>query len=141
MEKIAIIKLGAQSIKLSLFDVASNGYYNLFDNAPGADDFLQSFRKRTVGIQLNGISHAFDLFKQLCSSRVQQRLPTCDCDAVKKFFTAFQKGEKFTGTQLHIFLAPPDQGSIVAEGTAEIASAGKYGASDLAGKIQQCHLP
>lgn len=31
MEKIAIIKLGAQSIKLSLIDVASNGYFNLFD--------------------------------------------------------------------------------------------------------------
>ena len=31
MEKIAIIKLGAQSVKLSLFDVAPNGYYNLFD--------------------------------------------------------------------------------------------------------------
>lgn len=31
MEKIAIIKLGAQSIKLSLIDVAANGYYNLFD--------------------------------------------------------------------------------------------------------------
>ena len=31
MEKIAIIKLGAQSINLSLVDVAPNGYYNLFD--------------------------------------------------------------------------------------------------------------
>lgn len=31
MEKIAIIKLSAQSIKLSLVDIASNGYYNLFD--------------------------------------------------------------------------------------------------------------
>ena len=31
MEKIAIIKLGAQTIKISLVDVAPNGYFNLFD--------------------------------------------------------------------------------------------------------------
>ena len=31
MEKYAIIKLSAQTIKLSLIDVAPNGYYNLFD--------------------------------------------------------------------------------------------------------------
>lgn len=31
MEKIAIIKLGADTIKLSLVDFAPNGYYNLFD--------------------------------------------------------------------------------------------------------------
>ena len=31
MEKIAIIKLSADNVKLSLIDVAPNGYYNLFD--------------------------------------------------------------------------------------------------------------
>ena len=31
MEKIAVVKLGADTIKLSLIDVAPNGYYNLFD--------------------------------------------------------------------------------------------------------------
>ncbi len=31
MEKIAIVKLGADSVKLSLIDIAPNGYYNLFD--------------------------------------------------------------------------------------------------------------
>lgn len=31
MEKIAIVKLSADNVKLSLIDVAPNGYYNLFD--------------------------------------------------------------------------------------------------------------
>lgn len=31
MEKIAIIKIGSDSIKLSLIDISPNGYYNLFD--------------------------------------------------------------------------------------------------------------
>lgn len=31
MEKIAVVKLGADTIKLSLIDIAPNGYYNLFD--------------------------------------------------------------------------------------------------------------
>ena len=70
MEKYAIIKLSAQSIKLSLIDVAPNGYYNLFDEITETVKIGASVEQNSL-IMPNVISESLTLlklFRKICDA-------------------------------------------------------------------------
>ncbi|MBO7528174.1 MAG: hypothetical protein J6T74_09865 [Clostridia bacterium] len=70
MEKYAIIKLSAQTIKLSLIDVTSNGYYNLFDEITETVKLGMSVEQNGL-IMPNVINEALTLlklFRKICDA-------------------------------------------------------------------------
>ena len=70
MEKIAIVKLGAQTIKLSLIDVTPNGYYNLFDEVTENIKIGASVEKNNL-IMPNIVNESLTLlklFRKLCDA-------------------------------------------------------------------------
>lgn len=82
MEKIAIIKINAQSIKLSLIDVSPNGYYNLFDEITEYVKIGQSVEQFNL-IKPNIISESLTvlkLFRSLCdANNVSKTVAMCEC--------------------------------------------------------------
>ncbi|MBE7082719.1 MAG: hypothetical protein E7378_03500 [Clostridiales bacterium] len=70
MEKIAIVKIESQNIKLSLIDVAPNGYYNLFDEVVENVKIGASIEQSGL-IKPNIISEALTvlkLFRKICDA-------------------------------------------------------------------------
>lgn len=91
MEKIAIIKLGAQTIKLSLVDVAPNGYYNLFDEIVEAVKLGASIEKDNL-IKSSIISESLTLlklFRKICDANNVSRVV-----AVAESFIKVAKNQK-----------------------------------------------
>ena len=91
MEKIAIIKLGAQSIKLSLVDVASNGYFNLFDEVVENVKLGASVEKDNL-IKPSIISESLTylkLFRKLCDANNVSKII-----AVAESFIKLAKNQK-----------------------------------------------
>lgn len=91
MEKIAIIKLGAQSIKLSLIDVAPNGYYNLFDEIVENVKLGASVEKDNL-IKSSVISESLTLlklFRKICDANNVSKIV-----AVAESFIKIAKNQK-----------------------------------------------
>lgn len=91
MEKLAIIKLGAQSIKLSLIDVAPNGYYNLFDEIVenvklGASVEKDNLIKSSIIIESLTL---LKLFRKICDANNVSKIV-----AVAESFIKFAKNQK-----------------------------------------------
>ncbi len=91
MEKIAIIKLGAQSINLSLVDVAPNGYYNLFDEIVEGVKLGASVEKDNL-IKPTLISESLTLlklFRKICDANNVSKIV-----AVAESFIKLAKNQK-----------------------------------------------
>lgn len=91
MEKIAVIKLGAQTIKLSLIDIAPNGYYNLFDEIVevvkiGASVEADSLVKATI---VNESLNVLKLFRKICDANNVTKIV-----AVSESFIKLAKNQK-----------------------------------------------
>ncbi|MBE7075373.1 MAG: hypothetical protein E7376_05290 [Clostridiales bacterium] len=91
MEKIAIVKLGADTIKLSLVDVAPNGYYNLFDEVVESVKLGASIEQAGL-IKPNVVNEALNilkLFRKLCDANCVYKIY-----AVAESFIKIAKNQK-----------------------------------------------
>lgn len=91
MEKIAIVKLGADSVKLSLVDVAPNGYYNLFDEVSenikiGASIEQTGLIKPTL---ISDTLTILKLYRKICDAN-----NVCKVYAVAESFIKVAKNQK-----------------------------------------------
>lgn len=81
MEKFAIVKLSAQTIKLSLIDVAGGGYYNLFDEMTEYVKIGASVEQNCL-IMPNIVSealHLLKLFRKICdANNVSKVIAVCE---------------------------------------------------------------
>lgn len=77
MEKIAVVKLGADSIKLSLIDVAPNGYYNLFDE-------VTEVVKLGLSIEQSGLLKPNVVSESLTILKLYRKI--CDANNVSKIY-------------------------------------------------------
>ena len=70
MEKIAIIKLGAETVNMSLLDVAPNGYYNLFDEISESSKLGMSVEQNNLIMPnvINEILTILKLFRKICDA-------------------------------------------------------------------------
>lgn len=91
MEKIAIVKLGAQSIKLSLIDLSPNGFYNLFDEITENIQLGKSVEENNL-IMPNIINESLvmlKLFRKICDVNNVSRVV-----AVAESFIKIAKNQK-----------------------------------------------
>ena len=91
MEKYAIIKLSAQTIKLSLIDVAPNGYYNLFDEITETVKLGSSVEQNGL-IMPNVINESLTLlklFRKICDANNVSKIV-----AVAESFIKIAKNQK-----------------------------------------------
>jgi len=113
MEKIAIVKIGAQSIKLSLFEIAPNGYYNLFDEITENIKIENSIEKSGL-IQANIISETLTvlkLFRKICDANNVSKI-----HAIAESFLKTAKNQKSfldeiynnTGFTIYIYSSDED---------------------------------
>lgn len=120
MEKIAIIKLGAQSLKLSLIDVAPNGYYNLFDEIVESVKIGASIEKENLikpALITESLTY-LKLFRKICDAN-----NVCKIIAVAESFIKIAKNQKSffdeiynnTGFAFNI-LAPEEEVKIAYKG-------------------------
>lgn len=91
MEKIAIIKLGAHTIKLSLIDIAPNGFYNLFDEVVevvkiGASIETDSLVKSTI---ISESLNVLKLYRKICDANNVTKIV-----AVSENFIKLAKNQK-----------------------------------------------
>ena len=76
MDKLAIIKLGAQTIKLQLVDIAPNGYYNLFDEIVENVKIGASIEKDNLikpSIVVEALTY-LKLFRKICDANNVTRI-------------------------------------------------------------------
>ncbi|MBQ7884746.1 MAG: hypothetical protein IJ318_01455 [Clostridia bacterium] len=77
MEKIAIVKIGADTIKLSLIDYAPNGYYNLFDE-------VTEHVKLGLSIEQSGLIKPNIVTEALTILKLYRKI--CDANNVSKIY-------------------------------------------------------
>ncbi len=129
MEKIAIIKLGAQTIKLSLIDVAHNGYYNLFDEIVEGVKLGASVEQDNL-IKASVISESLTLlklFRKICDANNVSKIV-----AVAESFIKIAKNQKSffdeiynnTGFAFNI-LTPEEEVRIVYKGITSLIDISK----------------
>lgn len=90
MEKIAIIKLSADSIKLSLIDVAPNGYYNLFDE-------VNENVKLGVSVEQTGLIKPTVVTESLNILKLYRKI--CDANNVSKIYAVAESFIKVAKNQ------------------------------------------
>lgn len=90
MEKIAIIKLSADNVKLSLVDVASNGYYNLFDE-------VNENIKLGASIEQTGLIKPVIISEALNILKLYRKI--CDANNVSKIYAVAESFIKVAKNQ------------------------------------------
>lgn len=90
MEKIAIIKLSADNIKLSLIDVAPNGYYNLFDEV---DENV----KLGMSVEQTGLIKPTIITEALNILKLYRKI--CDANNVSKIYAVAESFIKIAKNQ------------------------------------------
>lgn len=94
MEKYAIIKLSAQTIKLSLIDVAPNGYYNLFDE-------ITETIKLGATVEQNGLIMPNIINESLTLLKLFRKI--CDANNVSKVVAVAESFVKVAKNQKSFF--------------------------------------
>ena len=90
MEKIAIVKLSADNVKLSLIDVAQNGYYNLFDE-------VNENIKLGASIEQTGLIKPAIVSESLTILKLYRKL--CDANNVSKIVAVAESFVKLAKNQ------------------------------------------
>lgn len=94
MEKIAIIKLSADNVRLSLIDVAPNGYYNLFDE-------VNENIKLGVSIEQAGLIKPTIISEALTILKLYRKI--CDANNVYKVYAVSESFIKLAKNQKSFF--------------------------------------
>ncbi|MDY2695899.1 MAG: hypothetical protein SOV27_01895 [Eubacteriales bacterium] len=94
MEKIAIIKLSADNVKLSLIDVSPNGYYNLFDEV---DENV----KLGISIEQTGLIKPAIVTEALNILKLYRKI--CDANNVCKVYAVAESFIKVAKNQKSFF--------------------------------------
>lgn len=91
MEKIAIVKLGADAVKLSLVDVSPNGYYNLFDEVSENIKIGASIEQTGLikPILISETLTILKLYRKICDAN-----NVCKVYAVAESFVKVAKNQK-----------------------------------------------
>lgn len=86
MEKLAIIKISASNIKLSVYDINSNGYYNLFDEISEQVKIGQSIESEGLirASVVNESLNILKLFRRICDVNRVERVVAVSETFIKK---------------------------------------------------------
>ncbi len=129
MEKIAILKLGADTVSLSLVDVAQNGYFNLFDEVTENVKIGASVEQTSL-IKPNIISESLNilkLYRKICDANNVSKVY-----AVAESFIKSAKNQKSfldeiynnTGFNFYIY-TPEEEVKIVYRGITNLVDVSK----------------
>jgi len=112
---------------------------DIIDKA-AVDNIFELHGKKAVGVNFNRKAHVLDLPAEEGQILLQHRLTAGDADALQRMLSLFQKSKDLLFGYDGEARGMEHQISVMAEGTAQITTAGKNGAGGLSRKIEECQL-